>query len=63
MPRCRVCKELSSDVRYGVCFDCAESQEETRNPLEAIDAAIQHRADFGEGSRAVDDFEAGEGRN
>jgi hypothetical protein len=31
-PRCRICKKLVNDVRFGVCFKCAIQADESSIP-------------------------------
>jgi hypothetical protein len=35
---CKVCRQIVPDLRFGVCFDCAEAAQESRERLERIES-------------------------
>jgi hypothetical protein len=37
-PRCRICKKLVNDVRFGVCFKCAIQADESRELIDRIES-------------------------
>lgn len=40
---CACCKKITSDLRYGVCFDCTEAESIIFNGLDMYDNSVQDK--------------------